>query len=830
MGGVVSQSIPNFLNGISQQTPTQRGINQGEEQVNLQNNIVDGLSKRPSFDYIATLDATNVFPNTTKFWSIQRDKENQYMVAFYNGGVKVWDLDGNSLPVTIASGASYLTSSNPKSDFKLVNIADYTFIANKSKTVLADTTTSASKIEEFYINVVTTNYGREYAVTVQHPNMSYAVKSSLQLPTGSNLNHDAVFRDTSHVADILFRGTSSTYFDASSDASFKLTREDTGATLSTTQGLGTSSEVTNYFTMTLFPSVIRGVSTDGNANYTVETTDGSGNTGMYSVRDEISDFTKLPYHASTDSIIKVTGDEGDTLSDYYVKYQTDGVWKETIGQGVSLGLDNSTMPHALINNNDGTFTFQEIDWTDRTCGDGITNANPSFVNNKINNLLFYKNRLGVLARDNLIFTENAEFFNFFSKTVTQVLDTDPIDIAASGSEVNTLFDSVAFNESLLLFSEKAQYKLGSVGETISPTSAVLNEVSAFEYDNNVKPVSAGKFAYFCQARNNNTAIREYFADDDTLTNDGLDITVSVQNLIPTNAYQLISNTTEDTLIALASDTADTQTAPYTTGTDITSTNGGTMFIYKYFFDRGEKVQTAWSKWIFNNAKILGGMSFESFIYLMVVEGTNTKLIKIDLRNLKDTTIGFGVYLDLKTNVTGTYDSNTNLTTFTAPYGAKTGLIAIDATNGNNYAVTNTSGATYTLEGNHTNLYIGIPFESKYTMSQQYVRESSGRGLVAITSGRYQIRNISFNYENSGYFQVEVTPNGRTTSYSFMNGYIIGTATSKVGVPAINSGTIKVPVSCRNTDFTLDIKSSSHLPMYIASAEVEGYYHNRSQRI
>jgi len=660
--------------------------------------------------------------------------------------------------------------------------------------------------------------------------MSYAVKSSLQMPSGSNLNHDAVFRDTAHIADILFRGTSSTYFDASSDASFKLTREDTGATLSTTQGLGTSSEVTNYFTMSQYPGVIRGISTDGNANYTVLTADGSGNTGMYSIRDEISDFTKLPYHASTDSIIKVTGEDGDTLSDYYVKFETDGVWKETIGQGVSLGLNNSTLPHALINNNDGTFTFQEIDWDDRNAGDGITNSNPSFVGNKINNLLFYKNRLGMLSRDNLILSENAGFFNFFSKTVTQVLDTDPIDIAASGSEVNTLFDSVAFNESLLLFSEKAQYKLGSVGETISPTSAVLNEVSAFEFDANVKPVSAGKYAYFAQARNNNTAIREYYADDDTLTNDGLDITVSVQNLIPSNAYQLISNTTEDTLITLASDTADTQTAPYTTGTDITSTNGGTMFIYKYFFDKGEKVQTAWSKWTFDNAKILGGMSFESFVYLLVVEGTDTKLIKIDLRNLRNGTIGFNIYLDLRKNVTGTYDANTDLTTFTSPYGAKTGLIAVDGVNGNNYAVTNTTGSTYTIEGNHTNLIIGIPYESKYTMSPQYVRENSGRGLVAITSGRYQIRNISLNYETSGYFQVEVTPNGRSTSYSFMNGYVIGTATSKVGVPAISSGTIKVPVSCRNTDFTLDIKSSSHLPMYIASAEVEGYYHNRSQRI
>ena len=94
-----------------------------------------------------------------------------------------------------------------------------------------------------------------------------------------------------------------------------------------------------------------------------------------------------------------------------------------------------------------------------------------------------------------------------------------------------------------------------------------------------------------------------------------------------------------------------------------------MFIYKYFFDRGEKVQTAWSKWTINNVKILGGLSFESFLYLMVAEGTNTKLFKIDLRNLKDTTLGH-VYVDLKTSVTGTYDSATNLTTFTSPYGAK----------------------------------------------------------------------------------------------------------------------------------------------------------------
>ena len=831
MGGVVSQSIPNFLNGMSQQTPTQRGINQGQDQVNFANNIVDGLSKRPPLDFVKTLDSSNLYPNTIKFWNIQRDESNQYIVAFYNGGVKVWDLDGNEKTVTIQSGASYLTSTNPKENFKLVNIADFTFIANTATTVAADSTLTAAKVEEFLINVKLTNYGREYKVALKHPNMAQELEVQFQLPSGNDASTDSKFRDTNKIKDILLNGTSSTHYDSNADGiGFKVVRTDTGATQSTSQGLANFSGFTNHFTFESFESVIYGKPTDGNANYTVSTADGSGNTAMYAIRDKIQDFSDLPYYGKLGVILKITGDEGDTLSDYYVAFQGNGVWNETIAPATSVGLDNSTMPHALINNNNGTFTFKELDFDDRTCGDSDTNADPSFVGKKINNLTFYKNRLGIMSGENLVLTENASFFNYFQTTTTQVLDTDPIDIAASGTQVNTLKNSVGFNESLLLFSDTAQYKLDSAGDTISPTTAILNEVSSFEHDDSVQPVSAGKFAYFAQARNNNTAIREYFADDDTLTNDGLDITVSVQSLIPTNAFQIVSNTTEDTLVVLCSDTADTQTAPYTSSTAVAPVNADTMFIYKYFFDRGEKVQTAWAKWEFNGVKILGAMSLESFLYVLAAEGTNTKLFKIDLRNLKDTTLGHGVYLDLKTSVTGTYDSATDKTTFTSPYGARTGLIAVDKTNGANYTATNTTGSTYTIAGNHTALFIGVPYSSVYRLSTQYVRENTGRGLVAVTSGRYQIRNISFNFENSGFFQVEVTPNNRDKSTTIMNGYVIGTSSSLVGQPAISSGTLRVPVQCRNTEFVMDIKSNSHLPVYIADAEIEGYYHSRSRRI
>nr|WMM95544.1 tail tubular protein B [Methylophilales phage MEP433]WOZ55713.1 tail tubular protein B [Methylophilales phage MEP434] len=827
---LVAQSIPNFINGISQQTPTQRGINQGEEQINLQNNIVDGLSRRPPLEYIATMDSSNVFPNTTKMWSIQKDATQQYFAAFYNGGIRVFDLQGNEKTVTIASGSSYLATTDPKNDFKLVNIADYTFVANKSITPTAAATSSAAKVEEFLIYVKSTNYGREYTVTLTHPDIAYGIKVVFQLPSGNDATTDSAFRDTNKIKDILLYGTSSTYWDsAASQIAFKTIRTDTGATLSTSQGLANYSEITAEFTFESYDNVIYGKPTDGNSAYTVSTSDGSGNTAMYHVRDSIQDFTQLPFHAKLNMIIKITGDEGDTLSDYFVNYTGDGVWEETIAPSTNNGVDTAKMPHALINNNDGTFTFQELQWTGRTCGDSDTNPDPTFIGKTIQNLTFYKNRLGILAGENLILTENADFFNFFATTVTQVLDTDPIDIAASGTNVTTLKNSVSFNETLLLFSNTAQYKLDHAGAEISPTTAILNEVSSFEHDESVTPVSAGKFAYFAQKRNNNTAIREYYADDDTLTNDGLDITVSVQNLLPTNPYQIISNTVEDTLIFLHSDIADNQTAPYVTPTDITATNADTMFIYKYFFDRGEKVQTAWSKWIFENVKIIGGLTTESHVYLFVNEKRDTKLVRIDLRNLEEPALGFNVHIDLKKAVTGTYDSATDLTTLTTPYGAKTGLIAVDGTNGTDYELTYVSGSNYTLVGDHTSLIIGIPFASTYTLSPQYIRETTAKGLLSVTTGRYQLRTISFEYENSGFFEIQTDLLNRDSYTKTMTGYVIGFTGAPDRVP-LSTGTFRVPIQCRNTDCTVHIKSSSHLPFHILSAEVEGYYQRRSQRL
>lgn len=831
---VVSQTLPNFNNGVSQQAPTQRLTSQATEQVNMENNLLEGLGKRPPLEFVATLDASNVFPNTTKLWSIKRDEDNQYLVAIYNGGIKVYDLDGNEKTVTTPDGTSYLASTNPKEDFKLVNIADYTFIANKSITPAADSTTSAAKVEEFLVYVKQAAFGREYSVRLSHPDMTQTwIEVNFQMPDGSDANHDTEFSDTDKIADLLLYGASSTYWNSSSSASIAVV-ENNGGTLTTTStstGLANTTNITNHFTFELYSSTIYGKPTDGDSGYTVETRDGAGGTAMYAIRDQIEDFTRLPYYAKSGVILQVTGSEGDNLTDYFVSFTYDGIWNETLGPNVSLGLDDTTMPHALINNNDGTFTFAKQTYDDRIAGDATTNPNPSFVGKAIQNLTFYKNRLGILSGENLILSGNADFFNFFATTATQVLDTDVIDISASGTQVNTLKNSVSFNESLLLFSDTAQYKLTGAQGNIAPTTAVLNEVSSFEHDDAVTPVSAGRFAYFTQKRENFTGVREYFSNEDTLTNDGVEITLHVASYIPNRAYQIIPNSNEDMLFVLTSDAADTQTAPYSAGSDVTATNASKLFVYKYFRKDGlQKVQSAWSTWTFTGVKILGGMTVDSILYLFVAEGQTTKLCKIDLKNTTNTTIGFNVHLDLRDEVTGTYSSGTGLTTFTSPYGAKTGLIAVNRSTGANYTVTNTGGSTYTLEGDYTSLYIGVPYESAYTMSPQYIRQTSSTGgVISITSGRLQIRNVSFDFRNSAYFQVEVTPTNRDTSIVYMNGYIVGFS-GQIDTPQVSDGTLRVPVQARNTDYTLIVKSSSHLPFFITGAEIEGYYHRRSRQV
>ena len=81
---LVSSSIPNLANGVSQQSASLRLNSQGEEQVNAFSSIISGLRKRPPTEYLATL-LTNAVVNGNYFIHIiNRDITERYIVIANN--------------------------------------------------------------------------------------------------------------------------------------------------------------------------------------------------------------------------------------------------------------------------------------------------------------------------------------------------------------------------------------------------------------------------------------------------------------------------------------------------------------------------------------------------------------------------------------------------------------------------------------------------------------------------------------------------------------------------------------------------------------------------
>ena len=80
------------------------------------------------------------------------------------------------------------------------------------------------------------------------------------------------------------------------------------------------------------------------------------------------------------------------------------------------------------------------------------------------------------------------------------LDTDPIDLAASSNEVSILKHVIPYNEELLCFSDRAQFKVEATEATYSPTSTGITLSTRFQHDPNVEPVGAGNYIYFAQAK------------------------------------------------------------------------------------------------------------------------------------------------------------------------------------------------------------------------------------------------------------------------------------------------------------------------------------------
>lgn len=740
--GLVSSSIPNLLNGVSQQPAPLRQPTQAEIQENGLSDVADGLKKRPHTSYIGGLygirgDLDTMYTNHFQwqgrllFISIYYREDTDTCVA------QMHDMEANIViqswggyQLSNFQSGGYLHTTNPRRDFAMLVIDDGIIILNKAKTVSQIGTLSQGTLNSQLYN------------------------SFSDLP----------------------------------------------------DGVGASAVVGNTY--------------------------------------------------------KIIGSATSAFDSYYVKALSANTYEETLRPGQQGALDPSTLPHKIelnytfdSNGNpySANYDTSEISWGNRTCGDSDSSPFPSFVGNKINQLFYFKNRLGILSGENVIFSESGDSYDFFPKTVTTILDDAPIDVSLKDTGGDALNHAVVFNDTLTLFSKSRQFKVDTNGPLTQQTISVVPSTD-FENNANIHPVGAQNVLYFTTTRSGHTSIKEYFIEADTVRSDAVELTAHVPKYIPADIKDLVTSESNDLIMAL--------------------TDSGRFFVYKYFTDGQKKLQASWSEWIFPSVKrVLAIFSVGDLLYFVaepiernaadnvngidytppVSNGVNLILSSIDFSQPLDSvqatdTVGniqnFTALLDNKhTSWSATYSASDDETKVLIPAHLCSPANAARAV-----VIDNTTGKLLdfewwldpnglidpyeflVLKGQYTydQLTIGYKYDFKYRLSPQYVRENNG--AQAIQSGRLQLKSMRVGFEDTGYFKVEVTPNNRATSSYEYTGQVINQIGSTVGLPSLSDGTFKFPVLSKNDSVTVEIKSDSFLPCTFQTIEWEGFYTILSKRI
>jgi hypothetical protein len=793
---LISSSIPNFVNGVSQQPFTLRLNSQGEVQENGLSTVSQGLKKRPPTKHLKKIQSTplgNCFIHT-----INRDASERYISVVTNGDLKVYDIAGVEQTVSFPNGKGYLAGASPSTSFAAVTVADYTFFVNRNISVAASGAIVPTRPYEALINVKAGNFGKEYVVYINGSTVAYFKTPTGQYPADvENISTDYIAAQL--LSDLVAAG----YNDGNWSCS-KL-----GSVI-----------------------YIRNIGTD----FTISTEDGFNSNGMVAIKGRLQKFADLPANSAVNGfVVQITGTgsgESSTapFDSYYVTFSTVGgsgvgTWKECAAPGIQSAIGPNTMPHILVRESNGTFTFKQATYKERIVGDNTSNPFPSFIGHNISDVFFYRNRLGLLADESVIFSEAGEYFNFMRTTVTQLLDSDPIDVNASHTKVSLLKHAVPFNKQLLLFSEQTQFIVDQ-NDILSPKTIGLKVVTEFPCNTAAKPVGVGKNVYFSVDKGDWSSFREYFADLNSVTNDSVDVTAHIPQYVPSNVFKIAVAANEDMLVALSS--KDTSS----------------LYVYKYFFNNNDKLQSSWSKWSFgSDSTILNADFIGSDLYLVINRADGVFLEKMTV-SLGDTGVGepYTIHLDRKVQlVSGNLDYSSGYTIISQTalgYAPSTGTYQIIVKShptlkpGEIYEVI-WDGVDAKVKGNITGgtYSFGRKYNFKYQLSTIAVRlAQAGGGQKSDTEGRLQLRKIAFNYDDTGYFKVKVTPSGRDTYEYVYSGKVLGQVEATIGRYSIGDGRFSVPIISRNIGTIITIENDSALPNTLLSADWEGFYVKRSKAI
>jgi len=832
----VTQLIPNFLGGVSKQNDDKKLEGQVTECINGYPDPTYGLLKRPGMKFIDKLKDSggSAFDKAAldgAIWHfIDRGAGSSYIAAIKGTNVYAWKTDGTWCTVT-NTGTAYLTGTS-SDHYHFRSIQDTTIITNRAVTTAMDAAGTYVADSVATLKLLSLVVDDEITVTIQGESVTVTAQNTTTFD-------DMLFFTATPSSEIepthhLIDGIRQLILDqqAASNADFngKWYLEGYNNSIVIRRTNEANGVVTDYSTPGGTP-----------LTFDIDARGGAANLAIEVFEDDVTDVSKLPLESFSGHNVRILN-SATAADDYYVKfvaYDTNinrgrGYWQETAARDVSTSLTASTMPHALINTGDTTFTFGPLTWVDRLTGDDVTNPQPSFVGKKINASFFYNNRLGFLSEDNIIFGVANDSYNFFAKSATTQVDSDPIDVNVSSVRPVTLTDVVPAPQGLVVFSSKQQFLvLATESGVLTPASTLVRSISTYESDPNISPLEVGNSIAFVNKVTGYSKLFYMQLREVGQSPSVVDISKTVLEWIP--------DTVDDLIVS-----------PQNSMVVLVDRQSSYIYIFRFYNNGESDVMRAWTKWqvtgTIQSADILDD---EMIIVAQHRDEYTINTINLDevptgsVTATADSTIG-NACLDMSarpTHPTGStavvYDSTTDKTFIYTPFTpiinkqAKALVGNPNAEPGYSFTLTpkvdsnnyHYFEADKDVTGLANGIIIGYDYDFEVTLPKFYFRRNpettdfTGNltiSRVKVSAGRSGIVTFKIKLNQSKEWTVarEVTPVG------------IYKASSE---PVEQEQQFVVPIHQRNMNFEFKITSSEPFPVSLVSMMWEGNYTPKNYR-
>jgi hypothetical protein len=676
-------------------------------------------------------------------------------------------------------------------DIELLTLNDYTFVLNKAKTVALTADKSAAKPHEAFVvlKVVGTGHYRIRLDGIE--------RATYNAGTGGDV--DAIVVDLAADID------------------------------------GNTFDGTTFNATVVGP----GIYISADAAFTIQVVGGPSEEALFVFQETTPTVADLPTQCKDGYVVRVVNSIDVDVDDMYVKFVADsgatygaGVWEETLAPEIKYKFDPLTMPHQLVRQADGSFTFGPVSWEDRLVGDETTNPDPSFVGQKINNLFFYRNRLGFLSNEAVVLSKAGDYFNFWATTALTVTDDDPIDITASSVRpVNHRYVR-PISVGLVLFSDTEQFILSTDADILSPKTTKINELSSYECDSFIEAVNLGTSLAFVSKTPLFTHMYELQEISDDRPPKMAELTKIVPELIPSDIDSMIAS-------------------PALSLVSLGTIGGNTVYQYR-FLEQNQQRASSWYKWELSGTLL--DQFFDSSTYYAVVKNGSTVVVQsYDLTQANEQgflTLTTGERTDIcldnwNINPYRVHDPNadgSDVTRVYLPYyhvsDRTFSVLALGGYIGGSAAassesvgavlyptVQGTVGAYYVdINGDYRgrNLIIGYIYTMTVELPKLFVIQADGQSAVSDFTSDLIIHRMKVSTGLSGPVKYEVTITGRPE----WNQTVEATAPNSYDLNSVNmsaDAVHTVPIYQRNENLTFKIIGDTPFPVSLLSLNWEGKY-------